>query len=308
MTSRVGAELVIRSFDPDPQSAEPAALVLHLDDLDPADHRRRRDVRAAVGLRVQADDVDDPHHLDVRRQQIGGRPDDVRDRERLVPRQDRTSIRRSAAISALHASATRSLKSAGTSARSKSIRAVSGSMLPPVTSAPKSRKTTPVSTCSPEWVRISAVRRSSSSAPRTAVPGGRNRVALGRDQVELVALAGADDAGAHAAPEQHALVRRLPTAAGIERRPVQHDPAVLGPRPARSRPTPGPSRRRGRAGGCVSRRQSHRHHGLPREIPHEPGLSESRRPASQLVTFVATHIWPVGGQVWATLQMGRIVV
>ena len=83
-----------------------------------------------------------------------------------------TSIGRSAAISAFTDSAIRSLKSGGTSARSKSIRAVSGSMLPPVTSAPKSRNTTPVSTCSPEWVRISAVRRSSSSAPRTAVPTG----------------------------------------------------------------------------------------------------------------------------------------
>ncbi len=45
-------------------------------------------------------------------------------------------------------------------------------MLPPVTSEPKSRKTTPHSTCRPEWVRISAVRLSSSTAPRTAVPGG----------------------------------------------------------------------------------------------------------------------------------------
>jgi hypothetical protein len=83
-----------------------------------------------------------------------------------------TSIRRSCAISAFTVSATRSLKSGGTSARSKSIRADSGSMLPPLTSAPKSRNTTPVSTCRPEWVRISAVRRSSSSAPRTAVRGG----------------------------------------------------------------------------------------------------------------------------------------
>lgn len=66
-----------------------------------------------------------------------------------------TVIRRSVRISALTDSATRSLKSGGTSARSKSIRADSGSMFPPVTRAPKSRNTTPVSTCSPEWVRIS---------------------------------------------------------------------------------------------------------------------------------------------------------
>ena len=72
----------------------------------------------------------------------------------------------------MQASSTASLKPGGTASRLKSIRAVSGSMLPPVTSAPKSRNTTPHSTCSPEWVRISAVRRSSSTAPRTAVPGG----------------------------------------------------------------------------------------------------------------------------------------
>ena len=52
------------------------------------------------------------------------------------------------------------------------MRAVSGSMLPPVTSAPKSRNTTAVSTCRPLCVRMSWVRRSSSSAPRTAVPTG----------------------------------------------------------------------------------------------------------------------------------------
>ena len=48
----------------------------------------------------------------------------------------RTSMRRSAAISALHASSTACLKPGGTSVRLKSIRAWYGSMLPPVTSAP----------------------------------------------------------------------------------------------------------------------------------------------------------------------------
>ncbi len=83
-------------------------------------------------------------------------------------------MRRSAWISALHAASTASRKPSGRSGRLKSIRAVSGSMLPPVTSAPKSRNTTPHSTCRPEWVRISAVRRSSERAPRTAVPAGGN--------------------------------------------------------------------------------------------------------------------------------------
>ena len=83
-----------------------------------------------------------------------------------------TRIARSAATSTAQAAATRSLKSGGSSARSKSIRAVSGSIDPPVTRAPKSRKTTPDSRCSAVWVRIRAVRRSSSTSARTAVPGG----------------------------------------------------------------------------------------------------------------------------------------
>src|SRR5712692_4186358 len=51
--------------DPDAEAAEAPALVLDLDDLDPADLPGRRDVRAAVGLLVEADDVDDPDLLDL---------------------------------------------------------------------------------------------------------------------------------------------------------------------------------------------------------------------------------------------------
>ena len=83
-----------------------------------------------------------------------------------------TATLRSAATSALTNSSSRDLKSGGTSGRLKSIRASPGSMLPPVTSALKSRNTTPHSTCRPEWVRISRVRRGSSTAPTTVVPAG----------------------------------------------------------------------------------------------------------------------------------------
>ena len=48
----------------------------------------------------------------------------------------RTSIRRPAAISALQAVSTASLKPSGTTGRSKSILATNGSMFPPVTSEP----------------------------------------------------------------------------------------------------------------------------------------------------------------------------
>ena len=53
--------------------------------------------------------------------------------------------------------------------------------------------------------------------------GRRDRVAGRGDQVEVVALAGVHDPGLHALPDQHAVVRRLAAAAGIERRPVEHD-------------------------------------------------------------------------------------
>ena len=159
-----------------------------------------------------------------------------------------TATARSAATSALTSSSSRALKSGGTSGRLKSIRASPGSMLPPVTSAPKSRNTTPHSTCRPVWVRISSVRRSSSTAPVTVVPGRRQRIALGRDQVEVVALAGAHDAGLHALPEQHAVVRRL------ARRRRGRTPSGPARCPARDRraapctPTRAGSGRTGRAG------------------------------------------------------------
>ena len=58
--------------------------------------------------------------------------------------------------------------------------------------------------------------------------GRRQRVAFGRDQVEVIALARADDPGLHAAPQQHAVIGRLAAAARIERRPVQDDALGVG--------------------------------------------------------------------------------
>jgi hypothetical protein len=57
-------------------------------------------------------------------------------------------------------------------------------------------------------------------------PDRRDRITLGGEQVLFVALAGAHDAGADAAPQQHPVVRRLPSAAGVERRAVEHDPGL----------------------------------------------------------------------------------
>src|SRR6266478_1936684 len=74
--------------DADPQPAEALAFVLDLHDLDPAYLRSRRDVRTAVGLLVEADDVHDPDLLDLRRYQVRRRADDVGNRERVVAGQN----------------------------------------------------------------------------------------------------------------------------------------------------------------------------------------------------------------------------
>ena len=54
----------------------------------------------------------------------------------------------------------------------------------------------------------------------------RQWVPLGRDQPQVVTFARAHDPGLHPAPEQDAVVRGLTATAGVERRPVQHDPLL----------------------------------------------------------------------------------
>ncbi len=66
-----------------------------------------------------------------------------------------TCTGRSASTSRRSAVSTAEAKSALIPGSSKSIRARSGSILPPVTSAPWSRPITPASMCSAVWVRIS---------------------------------------------------------------------------------------------------------------------------------------------------------
>src|SRR6476659_9852268 len=52
-------------------------------------------------------------------------------------------------------------------------------------------------------------------------------ISLSRQQIEVVTLARADDPGTDIAPQQHAVIGRLPAAAGIKRGPVQND-ALIG--------------------------------------------------------------------------------
>src|SRR5262245_57851250 len=60
---------------------------------------------------------------------------------------------------------------------------------------------------------------------RAAHRGARWRqwVALGRDQTEVIALTGADDAGLYPAPQQDTVVGGLAPAARVVRRPVEND-------------------------------------------------------------------------------------
>jgi hypothetical protein len=70
-----------------PYAAVRLALALHLEHRDPADLAGRRDVGAAVGLHVEADDVDDADLLLVGRDEVGLGPDDVGQRQGVVARQ-----------------------------------------------------------------------------------------------------------------------------------------------------------------------------------------------------------------------------
>ena len=60
----------------------------------------------------------------------------------------------------------------GSGSNSKSMRAASGSMFPPVTGTRHSFQITPHSTCSAVWVRISRWRRSQSSSPAPCADPG----------------------------------------------------------------------------------------------------------------------------------------
>src|SRR6185437_4379731 len=107
-----------------------------------------------------------------------------------------------------------------------------------------------------------------------------------------VQLAGSHDARAHPAPEQHPFVRRLPSAAWIERGPVQDDPAVR-VRGQHDR-VPFPDRRVVEVEPMgVCRAASHT--GTTVSLERYLMCQASRKAddlASQLVTFAATQIWP----------------
>src|SRR4029077_13494326 len=60
------------------------ALGLVADDPDPADLAGVGDMRPAIGLEVEADDLDRPDLHDARREQVDLRPDEIRYREGLI--------------------------------------------------------------------------------------------------------------------------------------------------------------------------------------------------------------------------------
>src|SRR5215475_14845404 len=59
------------------------ALALDLDDRDLSDLRRGRDMRSAIGLGVESDDVDDADLLLLRRDEVALGTNDVRQCQRL---------------------------------------------------------------------------------------------------------------------------------------------------------------------------------------------------------------------------------
>lgn len=52
-------------------------------------------------------------------------------------------------------------------------------------------------------------------------------IALGGDEPNVVSAPSSLDSRLDATPQQHAMIRRLPSATGIERRPIQHDAVIV---------------------------------------------------------------------------------
>lgn len=96
-------------------------------------------MRHAVRLGVEGDDIDDPHDLDVVRDELRCGADDRGILERFGSGEAVHADRPVELDLAVEGLVEPVLKSGGPSVRLKSIRAVSGSMVPPVTRAPKSR-------------------------------------------------------------------------------------------------------------------------------------------------------------------------
>ena len=130
----------------------------------------------------------------------------------------------------------------------------------------------------------------------------RNGIALGRDQVEVVPLPGAGDAGLHTAPEQHAVIGRLAAAAGIE---GSTDPARSRPArwPARPHPTPAGSGRSAPADGYARLSRLSRSSGLA-----DFSLGGRRSPGPGTCRVLATRTEPSAGSwpcSWRTATRGR---
>src|SRR5580704_7501556 len=195
--------------DADAQAAEALALALDLDHLDAADRSGGGDVGAAVGLLVQADDVDHPDLLDLRRHQVGGGADDVGQGERLVAGQhahvDAPPRADLGVAGRLHRvpEALGHVGQVEVHPRGQRLHVAPGDQRPEVAEHHAAQHV---------QAGVSAHQRGAPLVVQRPANGGagrRQRVTLGRYQVLLVALARADDAGLHPAPQQHAVVGRL---------------------------------------------------------------------------------------------------
>jgi hypothetical protein len=185
-------------------------------------------VGAAVRLLVQAHDVDHPDLLDLRRHQVGGGADDVGQGEGLVPGQhphvDAPAGVDLGVAGRLHRvpEALGQVRQVEVHPRGQWLHVPPGDQRPEVAEHHAAQHV---------QAGVGAHQRGAPGVLDGAADGGargRQRVTLGRDQVQVVALARAHDGGLHAAPQQHAVIGRLAAAARVERGPVQDDALRVG--------------------------------------------------------------------------------
>lgn len=136
-------------------------------------------MRASVCLTIEPDDVNHPNLGDRCRNEVDlgaeeGRVNVGGPRSRKL-----TVMGRSASSSALTAAVTSSRNLSGSGPNPKSIRALSGSMLPPVAGTPQRFQITPPMTCNMVWVRMRPCRRAQSMVPVTVAPIGGTAAATG---------------------------------------------------------------------------------------------------------------------------------
>ena len=245
-------------LDRDPDALVALALRLGAGHPDPADVGRAHDVGAAVGLLVEADDVDHPQRVDLARDQVGRGPDQGRVGIREVTAEELDDdVVRGGDLLVDPALDTGDPSSTEIASSGKSSRPTPTSMFPPVTGIRNSFQMTPQRMCSAVWVLITCV---SALPVELAVHLVRRRPAaraspVTQCQMPPLSRLARSTSRASERGRQSARVARLSAAAGEERRTGQQHPAGrLGRRRARRRRSSRGRRRRRTARARSGRR------------------------------------------------------